>query len=133
MRNPVRRCGALAIAVLLVVGHAAGMQAIAWMGMFIERVQTQSVGDAIVSTFDGSRPCGLCQAAQAFAAAEAHADQDPGKAPAKQDPAPALKWMVESPYQAPTGDGPGRPLAAPLCRMPAAGCCRQPPTPPPRA
>ncbi len=65
------RCTCLAVVLLLALGHSGGVQVIGWIGMFASRVQSASVGDALASTFDGKKPCAMCRAAKALAAAEA--------------------------------------------------------------
>jgi hypothetical protein len=64
MTRPGLRCAAVLMALALVTGHAAGIQLIAWMGMFADRVQSQPVADAFASTFDGRHPCCLCHVAR---------------------------------------------------------------------
>jgi hypothetical protein len=87
---------ALILALMLVSGHYAGLQLLAWSGMLAARVQTRTLGDAVRSTFDGSEPCRLCQAVTALEAMDHAADQDrnaaPGKPakPGQQDPTPEL-------------------------------------------
>ena len=58
----VRSWAALALALLLLFGHSAGLQVIAWTGMFIGRAPVMGVVAASVSTFGGQAPCGLCKA-----------------------------------------------------------------------
>lgn len=41
-------------------GHWAVLQTIAWTDMLASNLQTQSLGDAITTTFDGAHPCKLC-------------------------------------------------------------------------
>jgi hypothetical protein len=52
-------------AVQLLGGHWAVMQTVAWTGMLIENARTESLGEALVKTFDGSKPCPLCLAVKA--------------------------------------------------------------------
>ena len=54
----------------LVVGNAASLQLIAWAGMLATRIAEQGFSSAVVSTFDGSRPCTLCKAAAALERAD---------------------------------------------------------------
>lgn len=42
----------------------------AWAGMLVTRLATQSVSQAVQSTFDGSTPCNLCVVASALSDAE---------------------------------------------------------------
>ncbi len=125
----------LAIALLLAIGHSAGVQAIAWMGMFIERVQTESVCRAVVSVLDGTRPCQLCDAAKALAAVEAATlpDGDAGKAPAKQHPAPTMVGTIDEPWRVPAAGAAGEAPAWPSPARLANGHAGEPPVPPPRA
>ena len=73
----MRRACAIILACLLLSGHAAGLQLLAWASMFAARVGTApSVSAALVSTVDGSDPCALCHAA-----ADLATDQDPATKP----------------------------------------------------
>ncbi len=57
------RVVAIILALLLISGHTAGLQVVAWAGMFSDRLATApSAMSALVSTLDGSRPCALCRA-----------------------------------------------------------------------
>lgn len=57
------RIGTFILALLLVSGHTAGLQLVAWSGMFIDRMSTApTVMQALISTVDGTRPCALCRA-----------------------------------------------------------------------
>jgi hypothetical protein len=79
----MRRACAILLACLLLSGHAAGLQLLAWASMFAARVGTApSISAALVSTVDGSDPCALCHAA-----ADLAVDQDPATKP---DPAGKL-------------------------------------------
>ena len=60
MRPP--RWFVLLLAVLLISGHTAGLQVVAWIGMTVERAQTMPFAEALRSSLDGSQPCGICRA-----------------------------------------------------------------------
>ena len=56
----------LNIAAVLLLGlvlglHWAALQTLAWGAMLIARVQTDPVGEAFRTTFDGQHPCRLCR------------------------------------------------------------------------
>lgn len=94
MRPP--RWIALLLAVVLVSGHAAGLQLIAWTGMAIERAQTMSVVDAVCSALDGSRPCTICTAVDALTAST-DKPQAPTSVVVKPDLAPAVELLFRLP------------------------------------
>jgi hypothetical protein len=130
-----RRCGALAIVLLLTIGHSAGMQTIAWIGMFADRIQTQSVGDAMTSIFDGAHPCALCTIARSLASIDAHGvlgDQT-GKTPLKAPPASHDTWLIDDPCVLPTAGGSSRFRHRTAADALASSASSEPPTPPPRA
>lgn len=57
------RCIALLMAVALVGGSYGWIQGIAWVGMTVKGIQQyQSITQALGKTFDGTSPCGLCEA-----------------------------------------------------------------------
>ena len=123
MRPP--RWIVLLLAVVLVSGHAAGLQLIAWTGMAIERAQTMSVVDAVRSTFDGSRPCTICKAVDALTAA-AEKPQAPTSVQAKPDLAPAVELLVRLPEIEPVA------LTVIDFQRPLRSWCADVPTPPPQ-
>lgn len=94
MRPP--RWIALVLAVVLVSGHAAGLQLIAWTGMAIERAQTMSVMDAVCSALDGSRPCTICTAVDVLTAST-DKPQAPSSIVVKPDLAPAVDLLFRLP------------------------------------
>lgn len=48
---------------LLISGHAAGLQLVAWSGMFLDRLPSSpSAIAALWSAVDGTQPCALCRA-----------------------------------------------------------------------
>ena len=93
----IRRCAILALVAILAIGNSAGMQVVAWMSMIVDRVQTESIGEAIASTLQGVRPCALCKIAKVLAAHEAMAwtHQSPGKAPQQQHLSPHRSQQVK--------------------------------------
>ena len=137
MPSRARRCSALAIVMLLTIGHSAGMQSIAWIGMFIDRVQTHSIGDALISIIDGSRPCPLCKIARSLAVVEADGVISSGgkgalKAPLKLAPPSPQLWLIAAPGMPPLADGTSQGWYWSNTDMLADGYASEPPTPPPR-
>ena len=52
----------IALALAASIGlHWAFLQAVAWAGMVISYSQDGPVTEAVVKTFDGKHPCGLCK------------------------------------------------------------------------
>ena len=131
----IRRCAILALVAILAIGNSAGMQVVAWMSMIVDRVQTESIGEAIVSTLQGVRPCALCKIAKVLAAHEAMAwtHQSPGKAPQQQHLSPAMKWIIDEHWVAPIAGEAHQAQIWPLSRHLADSLAIEPPTPPPRA
>jgi hypothetical protein len=131
----IRRCGVLALVAILAIGNSAGIQAIAWVSMIVSRVQTETVGEAIASTLNGSRPCALCKIAKRLATAEDSAllGHFAGKAPLKQHPSPAMKWTMDEPWMLSVNVAAEQTVMWPtLCQV-ALSHSSAPPTPPPRA
>ena len=64
--RPVQRVLSLFLVLILVGGHVACLQVVAWAGMFANRVQTRTVAEALASTVDGSAPCAMCRAVKAL-------------------------------------------------------------------
>lgn len=87
------RTAALALIAVLVIGHSAGLQAVAWIGMFIQRLPSQTISEALVSTLDGAHPCRLCSVANQLALAEG--DGLSGKSVATPDKAPGKTSIQE--------------------------------------
>ena len=69
----------------LVVGNAASLQVIAWIGMVTMRTAEQGLSAAVSSTFSGRQPCRLCRAAAAFNQVDNSAT----------DPTPTVKKAVK--------------------------------------
>jgi hypothetical protein len=61
MRGYVRVMAVLMLSGVLGL-HWAVLQTVAWTSMLIERIPTQSLTSALVTTFDGNHPCQLCLA-----------------------------------------------------------------------
>lgn len=130
MRSPWFQFSGFAAALValfvMVGGHWAVLQSIAWGHMIADFSRTESLGTAIEKTFDGENPCDLCL------------DVRKGRAEEKQQ-TPVVQWeklpkfvglfssvFVPRPpplFFAPTGSVPVRP----------SGFISTPPTPPPRA
>src|SRR5882757_3683582 len=59
------------VALLAATGaHWAALQSVAWTTMLAENLQSASVSQALVKTFDGKHPCPLCRAVAAGKASE---------------------------------------------------------------
>lgn len=116
----------IAVALMLALsvgGHWAVLQTVAWVGMAIEYSQCMPVDQALVATFDGSRPCSLCQAVQQGRAEE--------RKQSVLNPAKDFKGLLQQPAVALNG-----PHVAPLPLLPEPDPHTpffQPPHPPPRA
>lgn len=123
MRPP--RWIALLLAVVLVSGHAAGLQLVAWTGMAMERAQTMPVVDAIYSALDGSRPCVICTAVDALIAGT-EKPQTPSPLVAKTDLAPAVDLLLTLPVVEPVA------LIAADAVRPLRSWCADVPTRPPQ-
>lgn len=103
-------------------GHWPLLQSIAWSGMLIENLQTDSWQEAVEKTFDGQHPCQLCHQIKA------------GKKAEKQSPLPELDKKLKL-----FCDAQEMNLIAPanftLLALVNFSCCSQsprPPKPPPR-
>jgi hypothetical protein len=79
---PRRRHLAWLLVLLLMGGHAAGVQAAAWISMLASRTVAQGWRTAVATTFDGAHPCGMCRAAAALR--EQEAQRQPPAAPSPQ-------------------------------------------------
>lgn len=76
MRGPLRIAAVVLLSCSLGL-HWAALQSVAWTSMFLQRVRTASVGEALQSTFDGRHPCPICQAVRAGRDAERQATGTP--------------------------------------------------------
>jgi hypothetical protein len=122
MRPP--RWLALLLAIMLLSGHAAGLQLVAWSGMLLSRVQTMPVAQALQTTFDGSAPCRICRAVDVLQTTQAPA------VPKLDHPAPHLAPGIAVPLPQPAATC--RIIAAPdAVRLMPVGSSDVP-TPPPR-
>lgn len=107
--------------------HLAALQAVAWVGMFVDHVQDASFAEALSATFDGEQPCRLCEVIAV--AAEKRAGD---KAPAQQPDGQEIGWHL---LRAEGGVSLVAPPAARLgvlsvCETPSPRASR-PPLPPP--
>ncbi len=62
MKHSVHKLLLLTCALYLSGAHWTVLQVTAWTGMLVARSQTSGVAEAVVTTFDGEHPCGLCTA-----------------------------------------------------------------------
>src|SRR5258706_3932331 len=63
------------VALLAATGaHWAALQSVAWTTMLAENLQSVSVSQALVKTFDGKHPCPLCKAVAAGKDSEKKSD-----------------------------------------------------------
>jgi hypothetical protein len=85
MRKTVQAAAVLMLSLSLGL-HWTALQSVAWTSMFLERLQTAPVLDALRTTFDGKHPCQLCQVVREGKAAE---QREPAT------PAPAMKSLVK--------------------------------------
>lgn len=69
--------------------HWAFLQSVAWMGMIVTYSRDASFAEAVIKTFDGKHPCGLCDAIQKSCNEEKKQDQQ-AKTGSKLDP--GLAW-----------------------------------------
>lgn len=123
----MRRLLSFVLVLALAGGHLACLQAVAWAGMFVDRVQTApTVAAALMATIDGSRPCCLCHAVEQLA--------DAGKGPV-EPPDKQLKKSEKSIvllHELPAPAAPARYDWDPWKASPPTRC-EAPETPPPIA
>jgi hypothetical protein len=58
------KCGKVLVVsalILVIGGHWALLQSVAWIGMTINNSQTLPLKQALIKTFDGKHPCTLCK------------------------------------------------------------------------
>lgn len=130
MRPP--RIAAMLLVVLLISGHTAALQVIAWAGMLVDRAPTMSLTSAVRSTFDGTKPCKVCYAVRDLQQFDGqNADRTHRQAPPNKSqwPAPdlAMAMMVELPVASHTGMVQVSSGASPAC----SAWIAEVPTPPP--
>jgi hypothetical protein len=58
----MRRICAIILACLLISGHAAGLQVLAWTGMFADNLARMTVTEAFDATFSPKPTCRICRA-----------------------------------------------------------------------
>jgi hypothetical protein len=121
----VRLGHVLLIAALLVAtgGHWAVLQTVAWTNMLADNLQTGSLSEALIRTFDGKHPCTMCKQISAGKKSE--------KKTEFPSPAAKLEFVSERPtlvFAAPTDFDLLTVLTEPLTSWTEA-----PPTPPPLA
>ena len=87
------------VALLAATGtHWAALQSVAWTTMFAESLQSASLSQAFVKTFDGKHPCPLCRAVAAGKAAEQKSDFTLELKKLEYPPAPE-RFVLVSPAQ----------------------------------
>ena len=75
--NLIRRFAAFFLCTVLLFandGWKLPVQIYAWTQMFADNVQTMSVSDALVKTFDGQAPCRLCKKLRGGGPSQMHED-----------------------------------------------------------
>lgn len=123
----MKRLLSFLLVIALAGGHLACLQAVAWAGMFADRVQTApTVAAALASTIDGSRPCCLCQAVDQLADAGKGAIDPPEKQLKKAEKSIVLLQELPVP-SVPVRFDTDPSMASPHTR------CEAPETPPPIA
>ncbi len=109
--------------VVMVGGHWAILQSVAWVGMAFSFAQTASLDVALKKTFDGKNPCSLCKAV------------DEGKQSERKAGLLKLETKLEL-CLAPCGlllDAPPLVAVVPGTAETALPRSESPPTPPPRS
>ena len=109
--------------VLMVGGHWAILQSVAWVGMAFNFAQTAPLDVALKKTFDGKNPCSLCKAVDAGKHSERKAGLLKLETKLELCLAPGSLLLDAPP---PVGVAPGAAEAA----LPRG---ESPPTPPPRS
>lgn len=61
MRNKVGQFVLAVSLALLIGGHWAILQSVAWIGMTLRQAQSVPLTEALIKTFDGQHPCQLCK------------------------------------------------------------------------
>ena len=87
---------ALLLAILLIGGHAAALQVVAWAGMLASRSQTMSWSTAVSSTFSGAAPCRVCRVVSALTTEAPQAAAAPTVKPDLALPS-VLAWIMPAP------------------------------------
>jgi len=103
--------------------HWAALQSVAWTTMLAENLQSTSLSQALVKTFDGKHPCPLCKSVAAGKAAEQKSDFTVELKKLEYPPAPA-RFVFVTPAQF---------RLLPQVNFSAEALPHEPPVPPPRA
>jgi hypothetical protein len=103
--------------------HWALLQTVAWTTMFADNLQTESLHDAVTTTFDGDHPCDLCKAIDAAKKSEQK----------KQTSFEKLKLEFPLFHEDLVLIAPLRIELFPRNNLSAESISLKPPTPPPRA
>jgi hypothetical protein len=110
-------------AVQLLGGHWLALQSVAWVGMMVSYSRGESMGRALIKTFDGTHPCSLCEVVK-----KGHGDERKRDLPAfsaKIEAVVAAKPQLPEPAV--------RSMAFTLQNEEFAALAHAPPTPPPLA
>jgi hypothetical protein len=102
--------------------HWALLQTVAWTTMFADNLQTESLHDAVTTTFDGDHPCDLCKAIDAAKKSEQK----------KQTSFEKLKLEFPLFHEDLVLIAPSRVEFFPRKNLSAESVSLKPPTPPPR-
>jgi hypothetical protein len=114
--------GFVTIALVIILGgHWALLQTVAWTTMLADNLQTNSFHDAVNKTFDGKYPCPLCRAI----AAAKQSEKKNSFAQTQKLEFPLFKGAVVL-------IAPSKPDYFPLDHSSLKSLRQEPPTPPPR-
>lgn len=112
------------VALLAATGaHWAALQSVAWTTMLAENLQSASLSQALVKTFDGKHPCPLCKAVADGKEAEKKSDFTLELKKLEYPPAPE-RFVLVAPTQF---------QLLPQINFFAAALNQEPPVPPPRS
>ena len=115
----------VSIALAMVLGlHWSVLQTVAWTSMAIQFSRTDTLKDAFVKTFDGSRPCKICMAVQEGRSAQKEKQN-------VNDPTPKLDFFLV--HNAHIIVAPRVELPTLTSADPVTVAAPSPPTPPPRS
>ena len=101
--------------------HWAALQSVAWTTMLAENLQSTSLSQALVKTFDGKHPCPLCKSVAAGKAAEQKSDFTVELKKLEYPPAPD-RFVTPAQFQ-----------LLPQVNFSAEALTHEPTVPPPRA
>jgi len=111
------------VALLAATGaHWGALQSVAWTTMLADNLQSASLSQALVKTFDGKHPCPLCKVVAAGKAAEKKSDFTVEQKKLEFPPAPERLVLV----------APTQFQLLPQASFSAEVLIQEPPTPPPR-